>query len=95
MQWSSGVRTPRLDSWYSCEEVTGLRAARAPVAVRKRETAAQRLTGVEVQINSGDSVVRGQGKTLGGVPGAQAKLLRGLLGAVARWGGQHSAAQGI
>ena len=52
-----------------------------------------KLTGVEVQLDSGDGVVRGRGSKLGDVPGAQAKVLRGLLASVVRWGGVLTVAQ--
>ena len=47
----------------------------------------QRLTRVDVQSDSGDGVVRGQGKTLGEPPGLEAELFRGsggVLGAAER-----------
>ena len=53
-----------------------------------------KLTGVEVQLDSGDGVVLGQGSKLGDVLGAQAKVLRGLLVAEARRSGRTTVAQG-
>ena len=53
-----------------------------------------KLTEVEVQLDSGDGVVRGRGSKLGEVPGAQAKLLRGLLVAEVRRSGRTTVAQG-
>ena len=51
------------------------------------------LTGVEVWLDSDDGVVRGRGSKLGEVPGAQAKVLRGLLVAEARRSSRTTVAQ--
>ena len=52
-----------------------------------------KLTRVEVQLDSGDGMVRGRGSKLGDVPGAEAKVVRGFLASVVRWDGVLTVAQ--
>ena len=71
-----GVRTPRLDSWYSCEEVTGLRAAGEPPeagkSLRRRDSPAATSGEIPARWRR-----RPRENDLGKVPGLDVVLLRG------------------